>query len=305
MRSSLLTCFGAAAVTFVSSVSSAWAAAPPVPGTRSLGFGGALRGAATGDSGLTLNPSGMSLMRAYVIEAAYAHDRIGGGSTNLGRLSIVDSTSGFNIAGGVYYNYLADAPAGGLKRSGHEGGVALAIPIGEHVFLGGTVKYFRLRQSGTLPAGTASSIRGFTFDAGLTLKPVGSVSIGITGQNLADLHTDRAPRTVGGGLAVGATTDLLFAVDAVLDLTSRRDAGGTGNVWHVMGGAEYLFAKQFALRAGGGRRGNTRAGYLAAGASYIGQVGAVDFGFQQDLAGGAKETFIALSLRLFLPAPVE
>src|SRR4051794_30884051 len=98
------------------------AATPPIPGTRALGMGGALRGSATGDSALTLNPSGMSLLRAYVIEAAYLHDRAGGGHSNVGRLSIVDSTSGFNLGGGVYYNYLAQEPAGAPKRSGHEGG---------------------------------------------------------------------------------------------------------------------------------------------------------------------------------------
>ena len=301
MRSFLLTLLGAAAT--ASSISSAWAATPPVPGTRALGLGGALRGAATGDSALTLNPSGMSLMRAYVIEAAYAHDELSGGSSNLGRLSIVDSTSGFNIAGGLYYNYLADKPGAGLDRSGHEAGAALAIPMGDHVFIGGTVKYLRLRTSGALPVGASSLAKGFTFDAGLTLKPVGAVSFGIVGQNLADLHTDRAPRTLGGGITLGATPDLLFAADAVLDFTTRRDTGGQGKVWNLMGGGEYLFAKKFGVRVGGGRRGINNAGYLAGGVSFIAQVGALDFGFQQDLGGSAKETFIGASARLFLPAP--
>jgi hypothetical protein len=277
--------------------SQAQAATPPVPGTRSLGLGGALRGAATGDSALTLNPSGMSLMRAYVIEAAYAHDRAGGASSNLGRLSIVDSTSGFNIAGGVYYNYLADDRGGGIERSGHEGGVALSVPLGEHLFLGGAVKYFRLSTTGV------PNTRGFTFDAGITIKPVGSVSIGVAGQNLVDMHSDRAPRTVAGGITVGATSDLLFALDGVLDFTTRRDTGGSGRTWAIMGGGEYLFAKRFALRVGGGRRALSEAGYLSAGASYIAQIGAIDFGYQQDLAGAAKETFIGVSLRLFLPSP--
>jgi hypothetical protein len=290
----MLSC--AAAITLVSP---AWAATPPVPGTRSLGLGGALRGAATGDTGLTLNPSGMSLMRAYVIEAAYARDSFGSSKSNLGRLSIVDSTSAFNLAGGVYYQYLANDLGAGIDRSGHEGGVALSIPLGEHLFIGGTTKYLRLRTGGP----TSTMVKGFTFDAGLTLKPVGAVTIGLVGQNLADLHTDRAPRTLGGGITVGATADFLLAFDAVYDFTTRRDTGGTGKVWTLMGGAEYLFAKVFALRAGGGRRGTSRAGYLSGGASYIAQIGALDLGFQQDLSGNAKETFIGISARLFLPAP--
>lgn len=290
-----LSCAAAIALTFP-----ARAAAPPVPGTRAMGLGGALRGAATGDSALTLNPSGMSLMRAYVIEAAYQHDGYtGGAGSNLGRASIVDSTSAFNVAGGIYYQYLTEDLGGGFDRSGHEGGVALSLPLGEHLFIGGSVKYLRLKTSGPAPA----TAKGFTFDAGLTLKPVGAVTIGVVGQNLADLHTSRAPRTVGGGITVGATADFLLCFDAVYDFTSKRDTGSTGKVWHFMGGAEYLFAKRFALRAGGGRRGLGEAGYLAAGASYIAQIGAVDFGFQQDLGGAAKETLIGVSARLFLPAP--
>jgi len=298
MRFLLATLWSAAAITLVSP---ARATTPPVPGTRSLGLAGALRGAATGDSGLTLNPSGMSLMRAYVIEGSYLYDGVKGGDGHLGRLSIVDSTSGFNVAGGVYYQYLSQDLGGGVSRSGHEGGVALSIPLGEHLFIGGAAKYLRL----TTEAGASSMTKGFTFDAGITVKPVGSVTIGVAGQNLVDKHTDRAPRTVGGGITVGATSDLLLAADAVLDFTSRRDAtgGASGKVWSFMGGAEYLFAKKFALRAGGGRRGFPEAGYLAVGASYIAQIGAIDFGFQRDLSGSAEETVIGASARLFLPAP--
>jgi hypothetical protein len=295
MRFALATLSCAVAIALASP---ARAADPRMPGTRALGMGGALRGAATGDSALTLNPSGMSLMRAYVIEGAYGHDSAGNASSNLGRLSIVDSTSGFNLAGGVYYQYLAEDLGGGIDRSGHEGGVALSMPLGEHVFIGGLVKYLRLHTDGV-----AALKKGFTFDAGLTLKPVGAVTIGIVGQNLADVHSDRFPRTVGGGLTVGATSDFLLTFDALYDFTTKRDLGLQGKVWSFMGGAEYLFAKSFALRAGGGRRGVTRNGYIAAGASYIAQIGAVDFGFQQDLGGSAKETFIGASARLFLPAP--
>jgi len=295
MRFLLATLWSAAAITLAFP---AHAATPPVPGTRALGLGGALRGAATGDSALTLNPSGMSLMRAYVIEAAYLHDSAGSATSNLGRLSIVDSTSGFNVAGGVYYNYLAQDLGAGIERSGHEGAAALSLPLGERLFIGGTVKYLRLSTTGTAPT------RGFTFDAGITIKPVGSVSLGVSGQNLVDKHTDRAPRMLGGGITVGATQDLLFVLDAVLDFTSRRDSGGADKkVWSIMGGGEYLFAKTFGVRLGGGRRGLGDKGYLAGGASYIAQIGAIDFGIQQDLSGNARETIIGVSARLFLPAP--
>jgi hypothetical protein len=302
MRLPLTLLVAAAAVT---SVSPARAANPPFVGTRAMGMGGALRGAATGDSALTLNPSGMSLVRAYAIEAAYAYDRIGG-TSHVGRLSIVDSTSAFNLGGGLYYNYLSDdtSPAGETSpphRSGHEWGMALSMPLGEHFFLGGTVKYFRLSNSGTLPAGFPQRVRGFTFDAGLTIKPVSAVSIGVSGQNLAKLDTDRAPRTVGGGITLGAATDFMLSLDGVLELAN----GSRPQVWHVMGGGEYLWAKRFGIRAGGGRRGYNHAGFLTAGASFVGQSAAIDVGLQRDLSGALPETYVGASLRVFLPAPTE
>jgi hypothetical protein len=283
----------------VTSAPAAWAGSTRVPGTRSLGLGGALRGAATGDLALTLNPSGMSLLRAYVIEAAYLHGE-GAGASNLGRISIADSTSGFNIAGGVYYNYLTVSSGGQRTLSGHEGGVALSIPVGEHLFIGGLAKYLRLRTG----ADTGNRLlRGFTFDAGITIKPASMISLGIVGSNLADHEADRASRALSGGLTVGATTDLVLALDAVLEFDNRRTPAVNDKVWHVMGGAEYVFLKRFALRAGGGHRGDTDAGYVAAGASYIAQIGALDVGFQRDLSGSTKETFIGASARLFLPSP--
>jgi hypothetical protein len=294
MRSLLLATFlGAATVASLPS-RDARAGVPPFPGTRAAGMGGALRGAATGDSALNLNPSGMSLLRAYVIEGAYIHDSAGPFKSDTGRVSIVDSTSGFNLAGGLFYDYISESAANGFKESGHEGGVALSFPLGEFLTMGGTVKYLRLSRSGTAP------VRGFTFDAGVTVKPVAAVSIGVVAQNIAEMNVDRTPRTVGGGITVGATTNFLLAFDTVVQFVP---APVSDKVWTFMGGAEYLFAKSFALRAGGGRRGGINAGYLTAGASYIAQVGAVDFGFQQDLSGNARETLLGFSARLFLPAP--
>lgn len=295
MRFSLALLVAAAAVT---PPLTARAANPPFVGTRAMGMGGALRGSATGDSALTLNPSGMSLSRAYIIEGAYAYDHVGG-TSHLGRASIVDSTSGINLAGGLYYNYLSDETSD-PHRSGHEAGLALSVPLGERLFIGAQGKYFTLKNSGTLPAGVPGKVSGFTVDAGLTVKPINALSIGIVGQNLAKLDTDRAPRTVGGGITLGVATDFLLGFDGVLDFSDSAK-----KVWHFMGGAEYLAGKRYGLRLGGGRRGNTRAGFLTAGASFVGQTAAVDVGFQQDLSGAVRETYLGASLRVFLPTPTD
>ncbi len=274
---------------------SAHAAVPAVPGPRALGMANALRGAATGDAALSLNPSGISLLKWYVVEGSYMHARAAG--EHDAHVSVVDSTSSYGIGGGIYYTYLAASPEGAPERSGHEGGAALSFPFGEKVTIGGTLKYLRLvSEGGGLPAEQVT--KGFTFDAGLTVRPVPSFTVGVVGHNLGDKEDPRFPFAVGGGITVGLR-DLLLSADGVLDFTTHDDM--RGNVVHVMGAAEYQIAKGFALRAGGGRRGDTRAGFLSTGLSLFSEIGALDAGLQQDLGGSRKETFFALGARVFVP----
>jgi len=112
-------------------------------GTRPLGMGDTGRAYAIGDVGPLLNPSGMSLVKNFqVLEGAYGYSsRL---KAHTLHASMVDNTSGFGIAGGLYYTYRATEPGGGVTGHGHEGGLALSIPIAGRVTFGGTVKYFRL-----------------------------------------------------------------------------------------------------------------------------------------------------------------
>jgi hypothetical protein len=277
----------------------AHAATPPAPSPRAVGMAGNSRAAATGDSALSLNPSGMSLARYYVVEGAYLHDRVGDDKAHDFHLSVVDSTSGFNVAGGLYYTYLSDSPQDLPGRSGHEAGAALSFPIAGRFFLGATVKYLRLRNDDPVPEGTPGLISGFGFDVGVTIKPIPLLGIGLVATNVTDANLgDRAPRTLGIGLGAGVTGELLLAFDAVYDITRGAD-----RVWSYGGGAEYLFAKSFGVRAGLGRRGDTRAGVVAGGLSLISEVAALDVGVQQDLGGDRKELLVGVSGRIFVPSP--
>jgi hypothetical protein len=265
-------------------------------GVRPLGIGGALRGAATGDAAPMLNPSGISLLKLYVVEAAYQHLRPASGNAFHG--SIVDSTSGFNIGGALYYTYSWSSPAG-VDAKTHEGGFALSIPFGDRFYLGGTLKYVWDRLSGA-PEGSLTS-KGFTFDAGLTVRPVQPVTVAFVGYNLSDVGTPRAPRSIGWGATVSPRTELLLAFDGVLDFTDADP--NRGNVLTLMGGAEYVFAQRAALRAGGGRDGLRQGAFVTVGVSLLAEVGALDAGFRQDVSGRERATFIGASARLFVPAP--
>lgn len=265
------------------------------PGTRPLGMGGALRGHATGDAGPTMNPSGMSLLRGYTLEGAYQY------ASHLGahalHASVVDSTSGFNLAGGVYYNFVDASPETGGDASAHEVGVALSFPLSDHLFIGGTTKWLRDR----LAFGDRDNLeQGLTFDLGLTAR-VNALSFGIVGHNLVDQNTSRAPTALGLGVAFGGLADLLLAFDAVFDFT--KDDPTRATLIHLQGGAEYVFGGSIGVRAGGGRDARGERGYVTGGFSLLSPLGAVDAGVRQDVGGQRKETVAAVSLRLFVPTP--
>jgi len=262
------------------------------PSPRPLGMGGAARGFATGDAGPQLNPSGISLMRAYLMEGSYQY----GSALNAHdvRLSAVDSTSGFNMGGALYYNYHRDSPADGMKQTGHLFGGSLSFPVLDKIFLGGSAKYVRFADA----VGTTHT--GFTFDAGLTLRPIPQLSIGAAGYNLLDRQTPWAPRAVGGGVAVLPLPNLILMFDSVLEkdyVSTTRD-----KVMYYMGGGEFSLATAAAIRAGGGHDGMSGNNYVSAGVSTISaEIGALDLGLRQDVSGQKKTTVVGISARLFVP----
>ncbi len=263
-------------------------------GTRPLGMAGALRSAATGDAAVTLNPSGMSLVRSYVVEGAYQNTSPGAG--NAFHASIVDTTSDLGLGGALYYTYAGDSPAA-LRTGGHEGGFALAAPLGDRTFLGGTVKYLRetLNPVGLPP--TRNS--GLTFDAGITMRPIPVLSVGLVGYNLKRLDTSRTPRAMGLGTSLLAGSIFLLAFDGVMTF----DVPGRDKTISLMGGGEVTVTQSIALRGGGGRDGIRKRGFASGGISLLSEVGALDFGFSQDVSGSDKATVIGLSLRFFVPSP--
>jgi hypothetical protein len=262
------------------------------PGARPLGAGGALRGLATGDAGPMLNPSGISLMRAYSVEAGYQYGRTLG--SHDARISAVDSTSAFNLGGALYYSYHHATPADGVSQSGHLLGGSLSFPIVDKVYLGTNLKYVRFTDA------AEATHSGFTVDGGLTLRLVPQVSVGVAGYNLIDVATAWAPRGYGGGVAVLPFPALVLAFDVVA--TKVYGDPERDNALSFMGGGEFSFGTTAGLRAGGGRDGLTRNGYATAGFTLISaELGAIDFGFRQDVSGAEKTTIVGVSTRLFVP----
>jgi hypothetical protein len=270
-------------------------------GTRALGMGQASRAWALGDEGPLLNPSGMSLARSYSLEAAYGYaSRL---SQQFLHASIVDSTSSYNLAGALYYTYQSSNPSAG-QGSGHEGGLALSLPFGDVLAIGGTIKYFKLENDDIILGHDG----GLTFDVGATVRPTPLLSFALVGSNLRDLANSQATQGIGYGAALVPMASLVVAVDGLTRLTADNQTGRKGT--SVMGGGDLTIAGRFGVRAGGGYDAVTDNGYLTLGFSAISEVGAFDAGLRQDVSRGEaspgldrpRETVVGVSLRLFIPA---
>jgi hypothetical protein len=266
-------------------------------------MGGASRAFAIGDSGPMLNPSGMSLVKTYNIEGAYAYgNRLNDHSFHA---SAVDNTSAFGLAAGLFYTYhLSEppVPAGAvpLAGSGHAAGVALSIPFTNYAAIGGTVKYLRLEGADVVGGGKAE---GVTFDLGATVRPHEMVSLALVGRNLHDLHNSHASVGIAYGAALLPIPGLIIAADGITRFTADNLSGRKGT--SVMAGGELTFGAKFAVRAGGGYDAVTGNGYGSAGASLLSEVAALDGGIRQDIfvdQGSPRVTIVGVSVRIFVPA---
>jgi hypothetical protein len=271
-------------------------------GTRALGMGEASRAWAIGDEGPLLNPSGMSLAKTYSIEAAYDYaSRL---SDQFLHASIVDSTSSYNLAGGLYYTYHASNPSGAGSAHGHEAGLALSLPFGEFLAIGGTIKYLDLEGADVIDGHGG----GLTFDAGATVRPMPVLSFAVVGANLRDLGNSQATQGIGYGAAFIPTPTLVLALDGLTRLTADNHTGRKGT--SVMGGGDLTIAGRFGARLGGGYDAVTGNGYGTVGFSAISEIGAFDLGLREDLFRGEigpgmdrpREAVVGISLRLFVPA---
>lgn len=271
---------------------------PDYLGSRALGMGGAGRADARGGEALLLNPAGMSLSRVYTLEGGYQHLNHDGG--HVVNASVVDSTSGFNLAGGLFYSYRTAAVPGGGHLTGHEPGLALSFPFGERVLVGVSGKYFRV-SGGPPESDGRDRHSGFTADAGAIVRAGSIVTIGVAGYNLLDLSTVLAPVSLGYGIAVNPVADLAIVFDGLNDFTTADPSRGVTTT--VGGGAEYMLQRRVVFRVGGGHDGRLDHGYVSAGLVGVSELGAVDFGFRQDISGNQKLTVIAVGLRLFVPQP--
>ncbi len=269
-------------------------------GPREIAVGEALRGGATGEAGVDLNPSGLPLNRELVFEGGYGYRAAD--SASLIGVSACDSTNA--VPGCFFYDYAGSSPELGdmtTHRTTHVGGMTLSYMLLPRVLIGATGKYYHFTSS--MPG--ESNASGTAFDLGATLRLTDVINLGVSAQNLWESSsTPEFPRAVGGGVYAHLASLLALSFDARWkldgnDRSARFGGGGelflTGN--HGQSG--------FPIRVGALHDNALGATYLSAGLGYASINWGIDIAGRREFQGG-DETLIIASMRFFgprLPAP--
>jgi hypothetical protein len=224
-------------------------------GSRSLGMAGAHRAIVTGNDAVFLNPAGMPLTRKYSLEGGYLFNP--GLETHIANVSVVDSVTS-RLAAGVSYGYVngrrtiasAEGITSKVERSGHLARLALAAPLGREVSFGVGAKYLDISYQGRIAANAV------TVDAGIHYRISQMFSAALVGYGLTNSGSAEAPMAMAVALAFGPSTKFNFAVDWVIDFTTRKyleelPAPRERSVAHeIHVGLEWMPAPFLAIRAG-------------------------------------------------------
>jgi hypothetical protein len=271
-----------------------------IPNPRAVGMGGALNALGVSTAALSLNPANMALARVYHLEALAAYSPEAKRQTY--GFAVVDSViNSAHIAGGVEGTWSEYDPSG-FHRTWTDLRGGVAIPLGEYLALGGTLRWLRVNQDrgvGPFKASYASDgangplFNGLTLDAGATLSLLEGLRIAVVGHNLTNPGTALAP--IIGAAGVGYFTPT-FAIegDGSLDFTTWGSARG-----RLMGGAELFLADRYALRAGWRYDAGTKINSPSLGFGYIDPHWSIELGLRRDLLSEHAETLGSLSIRYF------
>jgi opacity protein-like surface antigen len=279
---------------------------------RSAAMGGAMRALGNAVTGLYANPANIALTRVYHLQGLAqiwpeARRQTYGASA-------VDSVTG-RLSGAIGAHYGVLDPDG-VDRKWTDVRVAMGFPISERFYAGVTGKYLTLRDNGSpragygLPRSNASGglsdaavVDGFTFDAGITVKPSSSLFIGLVGSNLTNTGNGFRPLTLGGGIGYG-NNDITAEIDVVADFTTYTNAQGSSRTaMRALAGFEYLAADHFPLRIGYRYDDVPSTHAISGGLGYIDPQFSVDVSLRRTVAG--KEpygpvTSVVVDLQYFL-----
>jgi hypothetical protein len=242
------------------------------------------------------NPAAMGLTHSYHGDA-YAMWNPSTGAIGFGS-AMVDSTRSVLAAGMSYFYTHVDN--GTDHRDVHDGRVVLAVPVGTAFGIGLTGRYLDASAGPSLSSTNMTSVlhptsyTGFTFDAGIFLRPINQLQFTVTGYNLNNPQTTAAPLAMGAGVAFIPVPELTIVADGYMDFMSMGTPRG-----RYSGGVELFVANHVPIRAGYAYddiRGGAQA--VTGGLGYLDENFGVEVGLRQGVVP-TLETTLMLSLRFF------
>ncbi|HEY6556618.1 MAG TPA: hypothetical protein VI072_05070 [Polyangiaceae bacterium] len=273
---------------------------------RIAAMGGAMRAMSNSLEGLFLNPANMAATRVYHLGVnAQIWPEARRQSYGVG---IVDSiVSKSRIAGGLGGTWNLQDPDG-VERQSTDLRFALAFPFAEEFLVGLGGRHLWLKQDGywdglgSMPPSAASGglkdeqiVKGFAFDAGITVKPAPEFAISVVGANLNNPNNGFQPTSVGGGIGYG-TEDFTVEADVLSDFTTWDEA-----TLRAMGGLEILLADRFPIRGGYRYDQGVKSHALSLGAGYVDNTFAAEVAVRRVLAPDeAQATAIILGFKYHL-----
>ncbi len=284
-----------------------------------MAFGGAQSALGASTTAIYDNPANLASSRVYHFEGIVGfspesnRQSYGGGiadsSTNqlAARPAGTDAANG--LAGGIAGTWSTMDPSG-INRQWTDMRLALAYPVLANLFVGLTGRYLQVNQavstgpfaqnSPTMPPDVVSdgtSTQGlasiFTFNAGVTYRPVKALSLGIVGQNLTNPGRPIAPTTLAGG--VGLNVDIVAVeIDSLVDFTTYESPRG-----RFMGGAEVFLFDRLAVRAGYRIDTGQKTQSLCGGLGWIDKHFSVEASIRQDVVSDHPNTMLVFGFRYF------
>ncbi len=296
--------------TFVARVGRAESELPPEVGynygeienPRSMALGGADRATSYSLGGLFSNPANMARSAVY---------HLGGNSeiwpeanrVSFGGAAVDSISNSKGVAGGVGYTWNQQDKET-LGRQYNDLRFALAFPLQNKFFLGLGGRYLWLSQNGDGPFGKSLAsdglageriVDGFSFDAGLTVKPTDDLYIAVVGNNLTDPGHGFQPTSTGGGVGY-ATTQFGIEGDVVFDFTTWDKTTA-----RAMGGAELLLEESVPIRIGYRYDGGAESHAISFGIGYVEKSFAAEAALRRVVSGDTA-TAVVLGLTLHLEA---
>ncbi|MBI4509760.1 MAG: hypothetical protein HY698_08980 [Deltaproteobacteria bacterium] len=256
-------------------------------GPRAMALGEALRGAATGSLATSLNPAGIGLTRAYVIEGILAATP--GADAKAAAVSICDSVTA-RVGACIYYDFFRNEPSSGKRRT-HEAGIALALPFSESFHVGITQKYVHL----TGPEGEGGK-KGYLLDAGLVMRAGSMLNLALVGYNLVGSDERYYPLGVGGGISVFPGAKWMISADGQWDLDGETGRYGAGLEYFVASSSE----QGIPLRLGVIYDEKGSATHVTGGVGFVTSRVALDLAARRQVDGGSDFS-LQVGLRMFLP----